>query len=128
MAIVIVVAGSLGLVGAIVHAALGIVSARQNRVVGMGLDVLLQILRALERLAAKVALVRLKRNVNTDVRSNVVTLDGSCAASVPLAGQAQVVGALAADMAFANVILSNHSRSVNCLELDGRLRNCFWRC
>lgn len=105
MAIVIVVAGSLGLVGAIVHAALGIVSTRQHGVVGMGLDVLLQVLRALERLAAKIALVRLKRNVNTDVRGNVVALDGSCAASVPLAGQAQVVGALATDMAFADVIL-----------------------
>lgn len=120
VAIVIVVTGSLGLVSAVVHTALGIVSARQNGVVGVGLDMLLQVLRTLEGLAAKIALVRLKWNVNTDVRSNVVALDGSCAASVPLAGQAQVVGALATDMAFADVILSKEFQVSKMFHQTGR--------
>ena len=81
----------------------------------MGLDVLLQILRALEGLSAELALVRLERDVNSDVRGNVVTLDGGCAARVPLAGKAQVVCALAANMAIANVLLkgnkSDYSRT-----------------
>lgn len=41
--------------------------AKQYRVIGMGLDVLLEILRSLECLTAEVALVRLQRDVNTDV-------------------------------------------------------------
>ena len=40
------------------------------------LDVLLEILRTLERLAAELTLVRLQRNVDTNVRGNVVSLDG----------------------------------------------------
>ena len=71
----------------------------------MGLYVLLQILRALEALAAEFTLVRLERNVNPDVRGNVVTLDSSCATRVPLACEVQVVGALAANMAFTDVFL-----------------------
>ena len=71
----------------------------------MSLDVLLEILRALEGLAAEVALVRLQRHVNTDVRGNVVTLDGCGAAVTPLARQIQVVGALAANVTLTNVVL-----------------------
>jgi hypothetical protein len=44
------------------------------------LDVLLEILRPLEGLATELALVRLERNVNANVRSNVVTLDSGGAA------------------------------------------------
>lgn len=60
-----------------VHAAILVLrrTTDQNRVVGMGLDVLLEILGTLERLAAEVALMRLKGNVNTDVRRDVVPLD-----------------------------------------------------
>jgi hypothetical protein len=71
----------------------------------MGLDVLLEVLRALERLAAEVALVRLERHVDADVRRDVVALDRGGAALVPLARQAEVVGALAADVLFADVFL-----------------------
>lgn len=39
------------------------------------LDVLLQILRTLEGLATKLTLVRLERDMNTNVRGNVVSLD-----------------------------------------------------
>lgn len=71
----------------------------------MRLDVLLQILRPLESLTAEVALVRLQGDVNTNVRGDVVTLYSSGATVTPLTGQVQVVGALAANMAFANVVL-----------------------
>jgi HAMP domain-containing protein len=74
----------------------------------VSLDVLLEILGALERLATEVALMRLQRHVNADVRSNVITLDGGSAAVTPLARQIQVVGALAPNVAFAYVILQVH--------------------
>lgn len=71
----------------------------------MGLDVLLQILRTLERLATKFALVRLQGDMDTDVRGDMVALDSLRAAVAPLASQAKVVCALAANMAFADVFL-----------------------
>ena len=58
--------------------------AKQNGVIGMGLDVLLEILGSFECLAAEVALVRLQRYVNTDVRSDVITFYSSRAAVTPL--------------------------------------------
>jgi hypothetical protein len=66
---------------------------------------LLQVLGALERLAAELTLVRLERHMDANVRGDVVTLDRSSAARVPLAGEVQVVGALAANMAFTDVLL-----------------------
>lgn len=79
--------------------------AEQYRVVGVCLDVLLQILWSLEGFAAKVTLVRLQRYVYADVRSDVVALDCGCATRAPLAGEIQVVGALAPDVTFADVVL-----------------------
>lgn len=78
----------------------------------MCLDVLLEILRTLERLATEVAFVRLERDMNADVRGDVVSLDGGGAASTPLASQVEVVGALAADMALADVVLCRRSAKV----------------
>jgi hypothetical protein len=66
---------------------------------------LLKILGALESLTAEIAFVRFQRYVNADVRSDVVAFDCGGAAVTPLAGQIQIVGALATDMALANVIL-----------------------
>lgn len=66
---------------------------------------LLEILRALECFATEVTLVRLQGYVNANVRGDVVTLDGGGATCAPLAGQVEVVGALATDVAFADVIL-----------------------
>jgi hypothetical protein len=86
-------------------ATVGLWGAKQDRVVGVGLDVLFQILGALESLAAEVALVRLQGDMDTDVRGDVVTLDRGGAAVAPLAGQVEVVCALATDMAFADVVL-----------------------
>ena len=71
----------------------------------MGLDVLLEILRAFERLAAEVAFVRLQRDMHADVRGDVITLDSSGAAVAPLASEVQVVGTLTADMALTDVVL-----------------------
>ena len=77
----------------------------QDAVVGVGLDVLLEILGALEGLPAEVALVRLQRDVDTNVRGDVVTLDGCGAARVPLAGQVEVVGALPSNVPLTDVVL-----------------------
>ena len=77
----------------------------------MGLDVLLQILGTLEGLSAKLALVRLQRHMDADVRSDVVTLDSGSAAARPLTRQVEVVGALAANMALTNVILDRGQHS-----------------
>jgi len=71
----------------------------------MRLHVLLEILRTLESFAAEIALVRLQRYVNTDVRSNVVTLDRGGATVAPLAGQIQIVGALATNVTLTDVVL-----------------------
>lgn len=82
------------------------------RVVGMGLDMLLQILGTLESLATEVALVRLERHMDPDVRGYVVTLDGGSVASTPLASQVQVVSALASNMALADVFLRSRRVSI----------------
>lgn len=77
----------------------------QDAVVGMGLDMLLEILRTLEGLSTEVTLVWLQGNVNTNVRGDVVALDRCGAARVPLASQVEVVGALPADVPLTNVVL-----------------------
>lgn len=71
----------------------------------MGLDVFLQILGPLEGLATEVALVWLQGDMHANVGGDVVALDGGGVAVAPLASQVQVVGALAADMALADVFL-----------------------
>jgi hypothetical protein len=71
----------------------------------MGLDMLLQVLRAFEGFLAEVALVRLKRNMNTDVRGNMVALNSRGVALVPSTGEVEVVGALASNMAFTHMVL-----------------------
>ena len=86
-------------------------AADQNGIVRMGLDMFLEILRALKRLAAEIALVRLERDVNTNVGGDVVALDRRGAALVPLAGQVQVVGALPTDVFLANVLLKRPSQT-----------------
>jgi hypothetical protein len=83
----------------------GLWRTQENRVIGVSLDVLLEILRTLESFTAKVALMRLQWYVNADMRGNVITLDSGGAAVAPLARQIQVVGALAADMALTDVVL-----------------------
>lgn len=77
--------------------------SKKNRVVGVCLDMLLEILGALEGLATEVTFVRLQRHVDTDVGSNVVTLDGGGSARIPPAGEVQVVCALSSDMLLTDV-------------------------
>jgi len=80
--------------------------AHQDRVISMGLDMLLQILGTLESLAAEVALVRFERNMDSNMRGDMVALDSRSATAAPLASQVKVVGTLAADMALTNVFLT----------------------
>lgn len=72
----------------------------------MRLDVLLQVLGTLEGFAAEVALVRLQGDVDSDVGSDVVALNGRSATVAPLTRKVEVVGALAADMALTNMVLN----------------------
>jgi hypothetical protein len=67
---------------------------------------LLQVLWTLECLSAEVAFVRLEWDVDADVGGDVVAFHGGRAAGTPLAGEVEVVCALAADMAFADVVLA----------------------
>lgn len=87
----------------------------QHGVIGVCLDVFLEILRTLERLAAEVAAMRLQRNVNADVGGDVVAFDDLNMAVAPRALQIEVVGALATDVALTYVIL------LVCLLVDGLL-------
>ncbi len=61
--------------------------AREDRVVGVCLDMLLEILWTLETLATEFTLVRLERNVDSDMRGDVVTLNSGSTARVPLASE-----------------------------------------
>lgn len=115
MAIVIIVArGSFSTMPSVgrIHTAILILGRPPDkyRVIGMRLDVLLQVLGALEGLATEVALVRLQRNMDANMRRDVVALDSCGAARVPLAGQIQVVGALSAHMSLADMIVESLGR------------------
>ena len=71
----------------------------------MSLDVLLQILGPLEGLATKIAPVRLQRDMNADVRRDVVAFHDSNAAGTPSTSQVEIVGTFATDVTFANMLL-----------------------
>lgn len=81
-----------------------------GRIVSVGLDMLLQVLRTLEGLAAEFASVRLERNVDADVRGDVVALDDCNMAVGPTTSQVEVVGTLATDMPLANMFLQRERR------------------
>ena len=92
------------------HSVLSLASIRLRRphnytIISVCLDVFLEILRTLERFPAELALVRLQGNVDSDMGSDVVALDRGGSALAPCAGQVEVVGRLAADMALADVLL-----------------------
>ena len=71
----------------------------------MGLDMLLEILRPLEGLTTKLASMRLQWYVDTDVRGDVITLYDSDTTITPCASQVKVVGALATNVSFADMVL-----------------------
>lgn len=66
---------------------------------------LLQILRTFESLATEVALVWLQGNVDSDVRGDVITLDGSGSALIPTTSQVEVVCALATNVFLTDMLL-----------------------
>ena len=66
---------------------------------------LLQILGSFEGFLAEFTFMRLKRNVDADVRGDVVSLDGSSSASAPGARQTEIIGTLTPDMDIAKVVL-----------------------
>lgn len=70
----------------------------KDRVIGMGLHVLLEILRALERFATEVTFVRLQGDVDTNVGGDVIPLDSGGSARLPSTREVQVVGALSSDV------------------------------
>lgn len=69
------------------------------------LDMLFQVLGTLEGFTAEVALVWLQRYMDTNMRSDMITLDSGGLALIPLASKVQVVGALAANMLLTYVLL-----------------------
>lgn len=71
----------------------------------MGFDVLLQILGTLECLSTEITLVWLQRNVDSNVRGDMVTFHGGSPTATPLASQVEVVCTFSANMALANVFL-----------------------
>ena len=80
--------------------------SKEDGIIGVGLDMLLQILRTLEGLAAEVALVRLQGDVDPDVGGDMVTLDSGGSALVPPTSQVEVVCTLAANVLLADVFLN----------------------
>ena len=72
----------------------------------MCLDVFLQVLRTLECFSTEFTFVWLQGNVDSNMGGDVVAFDRRGATSAPSASEIEVVCALAADMAIANVLLS----------------------
>ena len=71
----------------------------------MCFDMFLKILWAFEGFATKFAAMRLQWNMDADMRRDVVAFDDLNAAGSPRTLQIEIVGALATDVVFANVIL-----------------------
>lgn len=94
--------------------------SKENRVVGVGLDVLLQVLGTLESLSAEVTFVWLERDVDANVGGDMIALDSGGTAGVPSAGEVQVVGALSADMLLADVLLKRKVSFAHSLLLPQR--------
>ena len=71
----------------------------------MSLNMLLQILRSLEGLAAEIAMMRLQWDMNANVRGYVVTLDNSDMTIAPSTSQIKIVGALTPNVVLTNMVL-----------------------
>ena len=83
----------------------GLRRPRNDRVIGVSLDMLLQVLGTLEALATEVAFVRFQRDMDTDVGSDVVAFDRGRMAIPPCTRQVEVIRTLAANMTLADMIL-----------------------
>lgn len=64
-----------------------------------------EVLRAFKRLATEVATMRLQRDMDANVRCDVVTLYHRNIAVGPSTLQVEIIGALATDMDFAHMVL-----------------------
>ena len=82
----------------------------ESRIVSVSLDVLLQILRPLEGLAAEVAPMRLQRYMNADMRRDVVALHNCDATGTPGTSEVKIIGTFTTDVALANVFLSSQDQ------------------
>jgi hypothetical protein len=69
------------------------------------LHMFLQVLGTFERFSAKVTFVRLQWDVDADMGSDVVTLNGGGTAGVPSTGQVQVISALPSNMLLTDMVL-----------------------
>lgn len=69
------------------------------------LDMLLQVLGALEGLSTEATLVRLEWDVDSNVGGNVVALDRASVAPLPATDEIQVVSALPSDMSLTEMLL-----------------------
>lgn len=69
------------------------------------LDVFLQVLGTLKGLLADLTLVWLQWNMDSDMGSDMVSLDCCSPARVPATGQVEVVGALSSDVLLTDVFL-----------------------
>ena len=79
--------------------------AHEHGIIGVSLDMLLQVLRTLEGLSTEVTFVGLQGNVNTNMRSDVIPFDGCGPTASPRTSQIQIVRTLTSDMTFTNMFL-----------------------
>jgi hypothetical protein len=73
----------------------------------MSLDMFLEILGTFEAFATHVAAMRLERNMDSDVASDVIPFDSLGIAVSPGTGQTKVICRFASDVCIAQVILSS---------------------
>lgn len=103
---------SIGLIPLLVGA-VGL-AANISRIIGMGFHVFLEVLRAFECFPAKLAAVRLQRNVNPDVGCDMVALHDSDVTVAPSTLQVEIVGALSTDVTVADVVLDENGQRCAC--------------
>ena len=68
----------------------------------------LQVLRSLESFATEFTLVRLQRNMDPNVGGDMVSFNSRGTTVAPLTSQIEVVGGLATNMLFTNVLLYSY--------------------
>jgi hypothetical protein len=73
----------------------------------MSLDMFLEILGTFEAFATHVAAMRLERNMDSDVASDVIPFDSLGIAVSPGTGQTKVICRFASDVCIAQVVLSS---------------------
>lgn len=79
--------------------------AHQDGIFGVGFDVFLQILRTFEGLSTKLTSMRFQWDMDPNMRCDMISFDDLDLTVSPGTHQVQIVGTLATDMSFANVIL-----------------------